>query len=94
MISSYCSHQRFIKRGGLPVGDISLQSFQDFADNLALKPTTENNEGFCVKCGIDCEKEDSFFALLLSTRNLLASFDSKRPLETDETCKVMHEGTP
>jgi hypothetical protein len=92
MVSSYCAHQRFVKRGGLAVGGVSLQSVQDLADNLALRPTTGENEGYCVKCTIDCERDEPFFALLLSTKNLMKSFDSSKPIETDETFKVMHEG--
>jgi hypothetical protein len=67
MVSGYCAHQRFVKRGGIAVGGVSLQSIQDFVDNLALRPTTGDNEGYYVKCTVDCERDEPFFASLSST---------------------------
>lgn len=92
MLSSYTSHQRLRLRGGVAVGGQSLQSIVDFAEDHTLKPTTKVNEGFCVRYSIDCEREDPFFAMILSTKTLMSSFESSRPIETDETFKVMHEG--
>ena len=92
MISSYTSHQRLLQRGGVAVGDQSLQSILDFAEDHKLKPTTELNVGFCVKCMVDCDRAEAFFAIILSTRSLMSSFDNSKPIETDETFKVMHEG--
>lgn len=92
MISSYSSHQRLLKRGGIPVGAVTLQSIQDFADDHALQPTTGNNDGYCLRCAIDSERGEPFFGILFSTKTLMDSFDSTRPIETDETYKVIHEG--
>ena len=39
-----------------------------------------------------CERDDPFFAMIMSTKLLLSKLDSSRPLETYETFKVMHEG--
>ena len=80
MISSYSSHQRLLKRGGIPVGAVTLQ------------PTTGNNDGYCLRCAIDSERGEPFFGILFSTKTLMDSFDSTRPIETDETYKVIHEG--
>lgn len=92
MISSYTSHQRLLLRGGVAVGGQSLQSILDFAEDHKLKSTTGLNEGFCVKCTVDIDRVEPFFAIILSTQLLMSKFDSSKPIETDETFKVMHEG--
>lgn len=92
MISSFTSYSRHLLRGGVPVGGQSLQDILDFADLMVLKPTTGRNETFCVSCVVDCERDEPFFAILLSTKLLLDQFNSMKPIETDETFKVMHEG--
>lgn len=92
MISSFASYNRLILRGGAAVGGQSLQHVLDFAENCALRPESEENEAGCIECVIDCERDEPFFAIVLSTKKLLSEFDNTKPLETDETYKVMHEG--
>ena len=92
MIPSYTSDQRLLLRGGVAVAVQSLQSILDFAENLKLKSTTGLNEGFCVKCTVDIDRVEPFFAIILSTQTLMGKFDSSKPIETDETFKITHEG--
>jgi hypothetical protein len=94
MISSFTSYQKLILRGGVAVGGQSLQDIVDFADNFALTPETEDDEVFVLKSFVDSNRPEPFFALLLSTKRLISAFDSTRPIETDETFKVIHEGYP
>ena len=94
MISSYTAYLRLQNRGGVSVGGQSLKDIEDFAHKMRLSPTTGDNEGFCVKCVVECERDEPFFAVVMSTKLLLSKLDSSRPLETDETFKVMHEGYP
>lgn len=89
MISSFASYNRFILRGGAAVGGQSLQYVLDFAEDCALRPESEEIEAGCV---IDCERDEPVFAIVLSTKKLLSEFDNMKPLETDETYKVTHEG--
>ena len=93
-ISSYTSYQRLRRRGGVPVRGQSLKDIQDSAHETRLSCTTGENESFCIKCVLECEREEPFFTMVLSTKLLLSKLESSRPLETDETFKVMHEGYP
>ena len=92
MISSYTSYRRLLQRGGAAVGEQSLQHVYDFAEAVELKPTSGDHDACCIECIIDCERNEPFFAIVLSTRKLLNELDSSRPIETDETFKVIHEG--
>ena len=93
-ISSYTSYQKLIQRGGVAVGGQSLQDIIDFASNFSLTPDTEDDEVFVLKSFVDCDRAEPFFAILLTTKRLISAFDSTRPIETDETFKVIHEGYP
>ena len=92
MISSYSSYSRLKLRGGMAVGAQSLQHIWDFAEGLTMTPATGVDNPCCIQCTIECERVETFFALVLTTKRLLSEFDSSKPLETDETFKVMHEG--
>lgn len=92
MISSYASYKRLKQRGGDAVGAISLQHVLDFAESISLTPATREDEPCCIQCVVDCERNDPFFAIVLTTKRLLGELDSSKPIETDETFKVMHEG--
>ena len=90
MISSYTSHKKLQLRGGVPVGEQSLQHILDFAAAVELKPTSGDHEACCIQCVINDQKIEAFFAIVLSTRRLLSGLDSSRPIETDETFKVIY----
>ena len=94
MISSYTSYQKLLLRGGVPIGGQSLQDIVDSAENFALTPDTEEDEDFVLKSFVDSDRPENFFALLLTTKRLISSLDSTRPVETDETYKFIHEGYP
>ena len=92
MVSSYASYNRLLLRGGAAVGGQSLQNILDFAEDVAISPATLEDDACCIECVIDSEREEAFFAMVLTTKRLLSLLDSSKPLETDETFKVMHEG--
>ena len=92
MVSSYASYNRLLLRGGAPVGGQSLQNIQDFAENVAISPATLEDDPCCIECVIDSDRLEPFFAMVLTTKRLLSELDSTKPLETDETFKVIHEG--
>lgn len=94
MITSFTSYQKLILRGGIAVGGQSLQDIVDFGTRFALNPEMGDDVAFCPECFVDSQRGDPFFVLLLTTKRLISSFDSTRPIETDETYKVMHEGYP
>ena len=52
----------------------------------------EDHDVCCIDCVIDSDRAEAFFAIILTTKKLLSEFYSSKPLETDETYKVMHEG--
>jgi hypothetical protein len=91
-ISSFCSYHRLQLRGGVPVGGVSLQDIIDFTEDNFITAATQDNDACCIKCAIDCDRVEPFFALVMTTKKLLSEFDSAMPIETDETFKVMHEG--
>lgn len=78
----------------MAVGDQSLQDIFDFAAATELKPESGDHDACSIDCVIDSQnqKPEPFFAIILSTRRLLSELDSSRPIETDETFKVIHEG--
>ena len=76
----------------MAVGAQSLQHILDFAAAIELKPTSGDHDACCISCVIDSQRIDPFFAIVISTRRLLSGLDSSRPIETDETFKVIHEG--
>ena len=92
MVSSYASYNRLLLRGGAAVGGQSLQNILDYAEDVAISPATLEDDACCIECVIDSEREEAFFAMVLTTKRLLSLLDSSKPLETDETFKVMHEG--
>ena len=92
MISSYTSYKKLQQRGGVPIGEQSLQHILDFAAAVELKPTSGDHEACCIQCVVNGQRIEAFFAIVLSTRRLLSGLDSSRPIETDETFKVIHEG--
>jgi hypothetical protein len=92
MISSYTSYRRLLQRGGAAVGEQSLQHILDFAAAIELKPTSGDHDACCLECVIDSQRIEPFVAIVLSTKRLLSGLDSSRPIETDETFKVIHEG--
>lgn len=92
MISSYASYDRLLQRGGAPVGGQNLQHILDFAEEVAISPATLADDACCIECVIDTERNEAFFALVLTTKRLLGQLDGTKPIETDETFKVMHEG--
>lgn len=94
MITSHTSYKKLLQRGGVAVGGQSLQDIEDFAAEFHLTPETEEDEVFVLKSFVDCDRQEPFFALLLTTKRLISSLDSSRPVETDETFKVIHEGYP
>lgn len=93
MVSSYASYNRLLLRGGAAVGGQSLQNILDYAEDVAISPATLEDDACCIECVIDSEREEAFFAMVLTTKRLLSLLDSSKPLETDETFKVMHEGS-
>lgn len=92
MISSYSSYNRLKLRGGEAVGAQSLQHIWDFAEGLAMTPATGMDDPCCIDCVIESERAEPFFAVVLTTKRLLSEFDSSKPIETDETFKVIYEG--
>ena len=94
MISSFLTYQRKKERGGRLVGGQSTEDILAFAAANRSTETTLRNDGFCVHLTVDTERDDPFFALLISTRGLLEGLNNSIPLETDETYKLMLEGFP
>ena len=92
MISSFTAYTRLQLRGGAAVGAVSLQHIYDFAESVLMTPETGDHEACCIDCIIDTEKDEPFFAVVLTTKKLLSELDSSVPIETDETFKVMNEG--
>ena len=92
MISSFCSYNRLVLRGGVNVGSQNLQHIYDFAEGIELTPEAEDHDVCCIDCVIDSDRAEAFFAIVLTTKKLLTEFNSSKPIETDETYKVMHEG--
>ena len=90
MVSSYASYNRLLLRGGAAV---SGRNVLDFAEDEAISPVTLEDDACCIDCVIDSEREEAFFAMILTTKRLLSLLDSSKPFETDETFKVMHEGS-
>lgn len=89
MVSSYASYNRLLLRGGAAV---SGRNILDFAEDEAISPVTLEDDACCIDCVIDSEREEAFFAMILTTKRLLSLLDSSKPFETDETFKVMQEG--
>lgn len=50
--------------------------------------------GGCLLIETDTNREEPFFAILMSTRGLLDGIDLTSPVETDETYKLIYEGYP
>lgn len=94
MITSFTPYQKLILRGGIAIGGQSLQDIVDFGRHFALTPEMGDDVAFYPECFVDSQRGESFFVLLLTTKRLISSFDSTRPIEADETYKVMHEGYP
>jgi hypothetical protein len=94
MISSFTSYQKLMRRGGVGVGGQTIQDIIDFHMSHRLEADTGDHDGCSLRLFVDCDRDDPFFAMLLSTKKLLAEMDLSRPLETDETFKVIHEGYP
>ena len=76
------------------VGGQSLQDIIDFDNVNRLSPLTPLHDCCSLKLVVDCDREDPFFVLILSTKALLNDFDLTRPIETDETFKVIYENYP
>ena len=93
-ISSFTSYVRKLHRGGLAVGDQSLQHIFDFAETTELKSESGDHDACSIDCVIESQRPEPFFAITLSTRRLLSELDSSRPVETDEIFKVIQEGYP
>ena len=88
MLSSFTSYQRLQERGGVGVGGHSLQDIINFDGNHRISPDTAANEACSLRLVVDCDREEPFFVLLMSTQSLLSQFDITGTIETE------HEGYP
>ena len=94
MISLFTFYQRPLQRVGVGVGGQCLQDIIDFDHDHRISPETPGNDFCSLRLVVDCDSEEPSFFIILSTKKLLADFDLTRPIETDETFKVMHENYP
>ena len=91
-ISSYVSYQRLKNRGGVRVGEVSVQDILDYGEMNKMKNNSPPHECLVINLVADAGRDFPFFAMALSTRNLMDQLDSSRPIQSDETFKVIHEG--
>ena len=94
MITSFTSYQKLLLRGGVGVGGQTIQDIINFHDDHPLLLATGDHEGISLRLRVDCERDEPFFVIILTTKWLLREMDPSRPIETDETYKVIHEGYP
>ena len=94
MITSFTSYQKLLLRGGVGVGGQTIQDIINFHDDHPLLLATGDHEGIPLRLIVDCERDEPFFVIILTTKWLLGEVDPSRPIETDETYKVIHEGYP
>ena len=76
------------------VGGQSLQDIIDLDHVNRISALTPMHDCCSLSLVVDCDREDPFFVLILSTKALLNDFDLTRPIETDEAFKVIHENCP
>jgi hypothetical protein len=94
MVSSFLTYHRLKERGGQRVGGQTIEDVITFAALNMLTVNTPRNVGGCVHLTSDIQRDEPFFALLISTNGLLDDMHLTSPIETDETYKVMYEGYP
>lgn len=94
MVASFLTYHRLKERGGQPVGGQTLEDIVAFAAQNMLSENTPRNIGGCLHLTCDTQRDEPFFALLISTNGLLDGMHLTAPIETDETYKVIYEGYP
>ena len=98
MVSSFTAYQKLVLRGGVGVGGQTTQDIINFHNDNLLTLDSHDNDGGSLKLLVDVDRDEPSFVILLSTPRLLRNMHFKialtRPLETDETFKVIHEGYP
>ena len=94
MVSSFTAYQKLVLRGGVGVGRQTTQDIINFHNHNLLTLDSHDNDGGSLKLLVDVDRDEPFFVILISTPRLLRNMHLTRPLETDETFKVIHEGYP
>lgn len=76
------------------MGGQTVEDLEAFALEHEILVDTPRNVGGCLLIETDTNREEPFFAILMSTRGLLDGIDLTSPVETDETYKLIYEGYP